>query len=99
MTEVYIVILFVWSVIGFMIAEGYQDCSLAYITRGGNKFWPFLNPLWLWKSYRVNVFGVILLTLMFNLICPVVTIVYWIVKLIKWLCTAGRKQDEKHTHR
>lgn len=99
MTEVYIVILVIWSIIGFLILKGYQDCSVVFITHSGNKIWPFLNPLWLWQSYKVNAFGLVLLTLLFNLICPVVTIVYWTVKLIKWSCTAGRKHNEKHTHR
>lgn len=56
MTEVYIVILVVWSIIGFLILKGYQDCSVVFITHSGNKIWPFLNPLWLWQSYKVNAF-------------------------------------------
>ena len=47
----------------------------------------FCNPLWIYKNYSVNVFGAILLALIYNLLCPIGTIGYWIYKL----CTFGRR--------
>ena len=47
----------------------------------------FCNPLWLYKNYSVNVFGAIFLALVYNLLCPIGTICYWIYKL----CTFGRR--------
>ena len=48
----------------------------------------YLNPLFLYNYHsNLNWFGVICLALFYNLLCPLVTIVYWFCKL----CTVGRK--------
>ena len=48
----------------------------------------YLNPLFLYDYHtNLNWFGVICLTLFYNLFCPLVTIIYWFCKL----CTVGRK--------
>ena len=46
----------------------------------------FMNPVWLYERVSVNVFGAIFLSILFNLLCPIVAIIYWIYKL----CTVGR---------
>lgn len=48
----------------------------------------YLNPLFLYDYHsNLNWFGVICLALLYNLICPLVTIAYWFYKL----CTVGRR--------
>lgn len=48
----------------------------------------FLNPCWLWRRYKLNVVGAALLAMMFGILCPPLTVGYWIYKLF----TAGRKK-------
>lgn len=50
----------------------------------------FVNPNWIYRNYRVNKFGAIFLSVLFGLICPIGTIIYWIYKL----CTIGRKKED-----
>ena len=48
----------------------------------------YLNPLFLYDYHsNLNWFGVLYLTLLYSLLCPLVTIGYWFYKL----CTVGRK--------
>lgn len=50
--------------------------------------WDYPNPIHLYHfHYRLNWFGTAMLTLLYNLICPIYTIGYWFYKL----CTVGRK--------
>lgn len=66
-----------WSVIGF---------GLAYMLMGSEGL-EYVNPIWIYKKYRVNYFGAAVLCILFNLICPIGSICYWFYKL----CTVGRK--------
>ena len=45
------------------------------------------NPKVIYKNLHVNWFGTMLLTIIFNILLPVISIPYWICKL----CTIGRK--------
>ena len=47
----------------------------------------FLNPIKIYKTYHVNYFGAALVCIIYNLMCPVGSIGYWIYKI----CTFGRK--------
>lgn len=47
----------------------------------------FVNPIWLYKKYKVNRFGAILIAILFNILCFPLSICYWLYKL----CTVGRK--------
>lgn len=48
----------------------------------------YLNPFFLYYYHSdLNWFGVICLGLFYNLLCPLITIAYWLYKL----CTIGRK--------
>lgn len=72
--------LFVWSSLGVMIAgvfEMFPDAD------GFN----YVNPIWIYKHYNVNYFGAALIFILYNLICPIGSICYWLYKL----CTVGRK--------
>lgn len=71
----------VWSLLGalFLIIVGVLD-----------KFddFSFVNPIKIYKTYRVNYFGAALICIIYNLLCPVGSIGYWIYKI----CTVGRKK-------
>lgn len=47
----------------------------------------FVNPIWLYKKYKVNWFGAILIAISFNILCLPFACCYWLYKL----CTIGRK--------
>lgn len=47
----------------------------------------FVNPIWLYKKYRVNWFGAAFLAIIFNILAISCAVCYWIYKL----CTVGRK--------
>lgn len=66
-----------WSVVGFMISD---------IVINSEGF-EYVNPVWIYKRYRVNYFGAAVICILYNLICPIGSICYWIYKL----CTVGRR--------
>ena len=47
----------------------------------------FVNPKVIYNYLKVNWFGVWLLAIICNILCPIVAIVYWFYKI----CTVGRK--------
>lgn len=49
-------------------------------------FRDLLNPVKVYKKFEVNWFGAILVSILNNLICPIVSIYYWIC----FICTVGR---------
>lgn len=80
-----IIIVIIWSMFGFLAAiiKGLlndDDCP----------DFRFVNPVWIYRHYKVNYLGALLLSLLFNLICPFGSIYYW----IKLACTAGRRDKE-----
>ena len=90
MTGLIFVITLVWNFIGFYILSFYEESSVTYNSSNA-KALCYLNPLWVWENYKVNVIGCFLLTIIFNLVCPIITVVYWTIKFIGWICTVGRK--------
>lgn len=91
MAVIIFIICIVWTFIGFFILHTYEENSVEYNCSSSADFLCYLNPVWVYKHYKVNAVGCILLTILFNLICPVLSIIYWIIKLIGWICTVGRK--------
>ena len=74
----------VWSLFGLSILGLTADTA----PRSGDIFSLYrLNPLEVYKNYRVNYFGCFVVVLFFNLLCPLISISYWFYKL----CTVGRK--------
>ena len=67
----------IWSVVGVTV-------SMTAINSEGLEY---VNPVWIYKRYRVNYFGAAVLCILYNLICPIGSICYWIYKL----CTVGRR--------
>lgn len=47
----------------------------------------WLNPIWIYRNYKVNFFGTFVICVVYNLFCPVASICYWFYKL----CTVGRR--------
>jgi hypothetical protein len=50
----------------------------------------FVNPIWLYKKYKVNWFGAGLITILFNILSLPFAFCYWFYKL----CTVGRKDNK-----
>ena len=46
-----------------------------------------MNPIKIYKTYKVNYFGAALICIIHNFLCPIGSIGYWIYKI----CTVGRK--------
>lgn len=57
------------------------------LASGAYEAFSFVNPKVIYRKIRVNWFGVILLTIVFNACFVIVSIPYWIYKI----CTVGRK--------
>ena len=70
----------VWSILNipfllvFGVFEDFNDFS-------------FMNPIEIYRTYRVNYFGAVLICIIYNLLCPIGSIGYWIYKI----CTVCRK--------
>lgn len=69
------------GLIFFTVVAASLTCSMQ--TKG----FEYLNPLFLYGKFRVNWFGVLLLTLLLNVSTLPIAFCYWVYKL----CTAGRK--------
>lgn len=46
----------------------------------------YVNPIKIYRTYRVNYLGAALICIIYNLLCPICSIGYWFYKL----CTFGR---------
>lgn len=53
----------------------------------GSEGMEFVNPVWLYKRFKVNWFGVACITLIFSAITLPFAVAYWFYKL----CKVGRK--------
>lgn len=72
----------VWNTIGIIV--------LFFIpySRDATNLKELFNPKSIYENIEVNWFGCILLTIFFNLLCPVISGGYWFY----WLCTVGRNR-------
>lgn len=81
-----LLLMFLWNAIGFFILCVVAiECSSVLSRAKGLEF---VNPCWIYKNYRVNYFGTMVVSLIYNLVCPIASICYWFYKL----CTVGRKK-------
>ena len=85
-----IVLLILWNVIGFAFAFCGPSMVSSKGAFGSAKWFEYVNPVFIYKHNRVNWFGAIMVCLIYSLICPIVTICYWIYKFIYFICTVGR---------
>ena len=78
-------IIFAWNVGGILMlgALMHFGVTIFYYTEGLE----FLNPYVIYKLLKVNQLGAILVCLLFNILCPVLSLGYWFYKL----CTIGRR--------
>ena len=47
----------------------------------------YMNPIKIYKNYKVNYFGAAIICIIHNLLCPISSIGYWFYKI----CTFSRK--------
>lgn len=74
----------VWNIFGLILLVGVMlDEHGSY----SEWMWDRLNPIYIYRNTNCNILGVILLTILINLLCPILSIIYWFYKL----CTVGRK--------
>lgn len=59
-------------------AKGLLDESIGFA---------FVNPCWIYHNVKVNIFGVIFITILANFLVAPYAIGYWLYKL----CTIGRR--------
>ena len=79
-------IVFVWSILGGIILMiAHCDSGLGAIDMADG--WEFVNPIHIYKYNKVNWFGAIIVALVYNALCPIGSICYWLYKL----CTIGRE--------
>lgn len=75
-----------WNIVGFVIWIMLGGCFDVQVIK--NSFGiEFVNPLVIYKQTKVNWFGAILLAMIYGMMCPIATFIYWLYKL----CTVGRK--------
>lgn len=74
-----------WSLAGFTIIYCIGICGDNFLGKAYGL--EFFNPCFIYKHAYVNWFGCLFLFLLVNLICPVLSICYWVYKL----CTVGRR--------
>lgn len=79
-TGAIIILLVIWNFVGLFILG--MSSRIGYILEVDR-----LNPLYIYKDRRVNWFGAFVVALIMNVICPIVSVVYWFSKL----CTVVRK--------
>ena len=75
------ILLLFWIVINIMALF-----VVSIIAVDGANF-SFVNPIVIYNNIKVNWFGAIVLTVIFNILLPAISIPYWIYKLF----TVGRK--------
>lgn len=81
-----------WSVVGLFgwVAVIVGNVSDGAINRA--KGIEFLNPLHIHKHNQVNWFGAFMVAILYNLICPGMSVCYWVCKFVYFICTVGRKR-------
>lgn len=71
-----------WSVLGFILL------LLIPYSNNSETLREIFNPKGIYENINVNRFGCTVLTIFFNLLCPILAGGYWFY----WLCTVGRSR-------
>lgn len=79
-TRAITVLLVIWNLVGLFILG--ISSRIGYMLEVDR-----LNPVYIYKNHKVNWFGAFVVALLMNALCPIVSIIYWFIKL----CTVGRK--------
>ena len=77
----------IWSGVGAMLLFVLYSIAGSPVQKADGV--EFLNPLWILKTYNVNVFGAFLIAIILAVFCPPVTASYYIYKL----CTVRIKKN------
>ena len=80
-------IFFAWNLFGFIIYAGIQANATMFTYYDAE----LLNPYDIYELWKVNYFGCTLLTIVFNLLCPIWSILYWFSRFLQFICTVGRR--------
>ena len=83
---VWVWIIFVWSVVGGFILKVADSAQTGGAINMAED-WEFVNPIHVHKYNHVNWFGAIIVALVYNALCPIGSVCYWLYKL----CTIGRE--------
>lgn len=81
----YIIVLIIWHTIG---GVGLLTIWVENLRPVDNN--NILSPIWIYDKYNLNYFGTGIVCLMFNLLCPMFSVLWWFCKFIKFICTVGR---------
>lgn len=84
--DVWFAILFAWNILGYVVYTGIQLNATLFTDD-----YALLNPREIYCLWDVNYFGCALLAIVFNLLCPAWTILYWFSKFMHFVCTVGRR--------
>jgi hypothetical protein len=74
-----------WHLIGGVVLMSLQSADVrpVYMSTG----FEFVNPVYVYNTTKVNVFGAVVVSLLLGACFPICTMLYWFYKL----CTFGRK--------
>lgn len=75
-----------WHLVGLMVWIVLGHCFDVQVIKYSFGI-EFVNPLEIYERTNVNWFGAILLAMIYGVMCPIATLIYWLYKL----CTVGRK--------
>ena len=79
-------ILGIWTIFGGLIM------TLLTVNLSSSEYVEnILSPFWIYDKWALNYFGVGLVCLLFNLLCPIWTICVWTFKFLRFICTVGRR--------
>jgi hypothetical protein len=79
-------VLIIWQIVGGVILVILW--ANRYHARATNN--NILSPFFIYDEWELNWFGTIIICLLFNLLCPVATVIVWFCKFIKFIFTVGR---------
>lgn len=89
----WILLILIWNCVGIVWIEKLKDFVPSYNNFDDDKPLAFLTPSWVYEHCNVNYLGVVLIIAFAFSLCPIGATIYWLVCVIKFLMTVGRKGD------
>lgn len=74
-----------WHLIGGVLLMSLQSADVRPVCISNG--FEFVNPVYIYSTTKVNVFGAVVVSLLLGACFPICTLLYWFYKL----CTFGRK--------